>query len=219
MTAIFSFQWMAGWVTITGTWVSTVPTASFAQVIWMPVVLFAVVAIAEELLSRGDQILNLTEGFGGLGRRVDLLLAWVVSSSIFGFLHFFNPNSTWMSTTNLVLAGFFLGLGYVLTGELAISIGLHFTWNFFQGNVFGFPVSGTDVHGGTVLAIQQSGPALWTGGAFGPEAGLLGLLSMLAGAALILLWVKWRHGNLTFDRLYAHTFRAERMRREEQGVQ
>lgn len=66
-------------------------------------------------------------------------------------------------------------------------------WNFFQGNVFGFPVSG-GFFGATFIAIEQRGPDLLTGGAFGPEAGLLWLLVSLLGAVLVWLWVRYRRG-------------------------
>ena len=88
--------------------------------------------------------------------------------------------------------GLFFGLGYVLTGQIALPIGLHFTWNFVQGNIFGFPVSGRITHATSLFLTQESGPDLWTGGAFGPEAGLLGLLAALAGAGVIVLWARWR---------------------------
>jgi hypothetical protein len=77
---------------------------------------------------------------------------------------------------------------------LAIPIGLHITWNFFQGNVFGFPVSGTDA-GATFIAIEQGGDALVTGGAFGPEASLIGIGAMVLGCALTVLWVRLRYGS------------------------
>jgi hypothetical protein len=85
-------------------------------------------------------------------------------------------------------------MGALLTGELAIPIGVHITWNFFQGNVFGFPVSGSDFSMATFIGIQQGGPELWTGGPFGPEAGLLGLGGIFLGGALTYLWVRWRYG-------------------------
>jgi hypothetical protein len=90
-------------------------------------------------------------------------------------------------------------MGYLLTGELAIPIALHITWNFFQGNVFGFPVSGTAVRAATFISIEQGGPDLWTGGAFGPEAGLLGLGAMIVGIFVIILWVRWRYGQVSLD--------------------
>ncbi len=86
------------------------------------------------------------------------MLAWFASSIALGVLHVFNPNASLISTLYLVLAGLFLGLGLVMTGSLAIPIGLHITWNFFQGNVFGFPVSGNDYPGATIFSIEQGGP-------------------------------------------------------------
>ena len=76
-----------------------------------------------------------------------------------------------LSTLYLMLTGLFFGLGYVLTGRLGLSIGLHFTWNFFQGNVYGFPVSGNIVGSASVLTIEQRGPALWTGARLAQKLG------------------------------------------------
>jgi hypothetical protein len=60
---------------------------------------------------------------------------------------------------------------------------LHIGWNFFEGVVFGFPVSGLDIY--ALTRIQVTGPVLWTGGAFGPEAGLILLPSLIVGSVLI----------------------------------
>jgi hypothetical protein len=91
-----------------------------------------------------------------------------------------------------------LATGYVVTGELALPIGVHVTWNLFQGTVYGLPVSGT-TQGLSVVAVEQRGPALVTGGAFGPEAGLLGAAAAVLGAASILAWVRWREGSVGVD--------------------
>lgn len=192
MAVIFLVEYGAGWITITGT--QQTETGNFAIAILVVLLTFIQVGITEEILSRGYHLRNMAEGFNGwrISPRAALLLGYLLSSSLFGLLHLGNPNATWVSTFNITLAGLFLGLGFVLTRSLAIPIGVHITWNFFQGNVFGFPVSGLKA-GSTFIAIEQGGPEIWTGGAFGPEAGLIGLLAMALGGLLTLAWVKWQY--------------------------
>ncbi len=196
MLLIFLTEWAAGWITIEGAFRTASPQQSFAPALITPIITFVCVGIYEELLSRGYHLKNMAEGFSGLGHRGAVILATLLSSSIFGLLHASNPNATAFSTFNIFLAGIFLALGYLLTGELAISIGLHMTWNFFQGNVFGFPVSGTQASPATVIAIRQAGDPLITGGAFGPEAGLIGIAAMIIGSLLIVAWVRLRTGTV-----------------------
>ena len=193
MAVIFGIEWAAGWVRITAFLFT--PTGLFPINILIAAVGYTCVGIYEELFSRGYQLRNLAEGLHlpGINPSAAVLLAYLVSSMIFGSLHAANPNATLISTLNLMLAGLFLGLGFILTGELAISIGLHIAWNFFEGNVFGFPVSGS-LSSVSILAIQQGGPQVWTGGAFGPEAGLVGLLALALGSLLIVLWVRSTRG-------------------------
>ncbi len=190
MLFIFLVELAAGWITITGTFQGANGASFISGFIGMAIV-FLMVGIYEELMTRGYLLVNMSEGLRKLklSPRAAIILALVISSAIFGMLHLNNPNTTWISTLNLSIAGIFLGLGMVLTGRLGLPIGLHITWNFFQGVVFGFPVSGT-TPAATVIAIKQGGPDLWTGGAFGPEAGLLGLLAMAIGTVIIIVAVK-----------------------------
>jgi len=194
MVLIFTVELATGWVTITGI-LQSAPNVNFWGGIATMLVSFFCVGLYEEMLSRGYQLHNLAEGlnFRFLSPRTALLLSYLISAVVFGLLHNSNPNASAISTFNLMIAGLFLGLGFVLTGELALPIGLHMTWNFFQGNVFGFPVSGTSSPA-TLIGIEQHGPDLWTGGAFGPEAGFIGLLAIGLGSLLIILWVRWQHG-------------------------
>lgn len=204
MAFIFAVELASGWITVSGTMQSQRANAGFWGGIAVSVVTFICVGIYEELFSRGYLLRNLAEGLNlrFIGPKGALLIAYLVSSSIFGALHAGNPNATLISTLNLIIAGLFLGLGFILTGELAISIGLHMTWNFFQGNVFGFPVSGMNT-GASFIGIQQAGPALWTGGPFGPEAGLIGLVAILLGSLLIAAWVRMRYGKLSLAKTLA----------------
>ncbi len=206
MLVIFVIQLAAGWVTVTDTVSTREPGASFVVAILPPLITFLAVGFHEELFSRGYQLQNLAEGLNWsvIGPRGAILIATVITSAVFGVLHALNPNATAVSTLYLGIAGIFLAVGYLLTGELAIPIGLHITWNFFQGNVFGFPVSGTDFRSATFIRIEQGGPDLWTGGAFGPEAGLLGLGAMLLGILLTAVWVRWRYGEIDLHLPLAH---------------
>ena len=197
MIGIFSTEYALGWVQIAG-FLHSPDSISFIPAIFIALILFIGGAFLEEIMTRGYLLHNLAEGLNFKFWRpaIALILAWMISSSLFGLMHLGNPNATAVSTANLMLAGLFLGLGYILTNNLALPIGLHLAWNFFQGNVFGFPVSGTSFNSVTFIAIDQRGPELWTGGAFGPEAGIIGLLAIGIGALLILAWVKWRYGQI-----------------------
>jgi hypothetical protein len=86
--------------------------------------------------------------------------------------------------------GLLFAWAVIRTGRLWLAIGLHFGWNLFEGLVFGFPVSGL----ATVTLIQTTvdGPTLWTGGEFGPEAGLVVLPALAAGAVAIGLATRGR---------------------------
>lgn len=198
MLVIFLVELAAGWITVTGTFATRQPEAGFVPAILPPLIIFLAVGFYEELFSRGYQLQNLAEGlnWGVIGPRGAILIATALSSAVFGVLHAGNPNATPISTLYLIVAGFHLATGYLLTGELAIPIGQHITWNFFQGNVFGFPVSGSDFRSATFIRIEQGGPELWTGGAFGPEAGFLGLAAMIVGILWTVAWVRWRRGEV-----------------------
>ena len=199
MTGIFLTEWALGWVQLTGTFRTTVSGEAFDRAILLPAALFLGIGILEELLARGYLLRNLAEGlaFRWLGgARGGLILACAISSALFAFGHADNPNATWVSTLNIAFAGVLLALGFMLTGQLAIPIGLHITWNFFQASVFGFPVSGVNRFRTTFIATEQTGPELWTGGAFGPEAGLIGLAAMALGAVVTVLWVRQGRGEV-----------------------
>lgn len=199
MSGIFFLQLSFGWVSVSSTFEPTVPGVPFWIALLIPITIFLCAGISEEVLFRGYQLRNAAEGlnFMPLGPRGAILAAWFLSSGIFGLLHLGNPNATFLSAFNIALAGILLGAGYVLTGQLSIPIGLHITWNFFQGTVFGFPVSGLGPLGASFLSTEQNGPDLWTGGAFGPEGGLMVPIAILAGITLIALWVRLRKGRVS----------------------
>ncbi len=149
--------------------------------------LFLGVAFNEEILVRGYAFQRLARG--GLG-------VWgtqALFALIFAVGHWGNPNNTgatrvW-ATLNIALAALLLGLALLRTGSLALPVGIHLGWNWTQGTLMGFQVSGTDAPGWWRPVLDPARPAWVHGGAFGLEA-------TLACAALctlaILLLAAWR---------------------------
>jgi hypothetical protein len=95
-----------------------------------------------------------------------------------------------------MLFGVLFGVAYVLTGELALPIGLHFAWDFVQGFVLGR--SGEVPALGAFLVVAERDPAarLWTGFPFTIEGGLLGTAVLLLSLLLIVAWERWRRGSV-----------------------
>jgi membrane protease YdiL (CAAX protease family) len=199
MTIIFIVELAAGWISINEILYNGNSDQPLLVGLLPPLLLMLIVGVAEELFFRGYLLLNLAEGFNlrMISPRWAVIIAWLLTSALFGFAHIINPNATVISSVYITLAGIWLGLGYILTGSLAIPIGIHITWNFFQGYVFGFPVSGGRDFTTTAIVIEQGGPQLWTGGAFGPEAGLIGLATLLLGVLVVIAWVRYRYGGIT----------------------
>ncbi len=196
MGLIFLIGWLTGSLRVTGFYITGRQGTGFIPGLMKGLALFTLVGIYEELLFRGYYLVNLAEGinYRGLGKRTAVWWAYGLSSLTFGLLHLGNLNATWVGAINTALAGVFLGLGMLLTGSLAIPIGTHIAWNFFQGYVFGFAVSGFQADT-TLIGTEILGNTWLMGGRFGPESGALSLVAMLIGSLLMVLWVR-RNGQL-----------------------
>ncbi|MBU3142869.1 CPBP family intramembrane glutamic endopeptidase [Clostridium sp. CF012] len=141
----------------------------------------------EEILSRG-WLMNV------LGARYNVAVGLIVSSSFFGLMHFANPNVNILAIINIVLVGLFFGMYVIKTNDLWGACGLHAAWNWTQGNVFGFEVSGQKVAAGSLLNLSPTGSEWFTGGSFGPEAGIAATIVLCIGI-VILYFIPW-HKNL-----------------------
>lgn len=85
------------------------------------------------------------------------------------------------------------GLAFVRTGRVWMPLGLHMAWNYVQGPVCGFPVSGLTAFPFDAELVRQHAiahatklAALLTGGAYGPEGGWLGIIARVAVIGAIL---------------------------------
>lgn len=119
--------------------------------------------------------------------------ALAIAALLFGALHLANPDSSPFAAIALA-CGEGIGIGlYLITGRIWASIGMHAAWNFTQGWIFGAAVSGTSgIAGGPLTSTPMPGvPELLSGGAFGPEASLAGLIISATGSAIVLGWA-WK---------------------------
>ena len=183
MGLVFLIEWSIGWLRFDGFAWQSHSWGWFKSGLLGSAFIFILVGWYEELYFRGYLLQNLSDG---------LNLAWGVSISaaIFAIAHAANPNLSWEALAGLFASGLFLAYGYLRTRQLWLPIGLHIGWNFFEGTVFGFPVSGL----GYFRLIEQTslGPEIATGGAFGPEAGLVILPVILLGVVLIYAFTRNR---------------------------
>jgi hypothetical protein len=187
MGFIFIVMLALGWLRFTGFAWEFDPISVVLSNTLIFFVVFLFVGWNEELLSRGYHLQTIASG-------INLFWGVIASSAVFGILHIGNPNATWIGAAGIFFAGVFLAYGYVRTKQLWLPIGLHIGWNFFEGVGFGFPVSGLDIY--ALTRVEVHGPVLWTGGAFGPEAGLIVLPALIVGAILIYYYTTNRNGDV-----------------------
>ncbi len=174
MLAVFGVAWACGWLR-PGPFDPSGP----GNLDVLPAM--AAVAFWEELRFRGIEL-------AGLRSLLPTWAALALSSAAFGAAHALNANASWLSIAGNAADGLVYGYAFLASGAIWLPAGLHAAWNIVQGPILGLPVSGY-AEGGLLHPVV-SGPALLTGGAYGPEAGLLGLASRFL--ILALLWATLR---------------------------
>ena len=120
-----------------------------------------------------------------IAARSNLPLAIAISSSLFGFLHLGNSGVTFLSVLNIVLDGVLAGLLLVYTDSIWLVVAQHGTWNYVQGNLLGFQVSGTGADASIFSFTMWSGPDWLTGGAFGAEGSIITTLVLLVSLVIV----------------------------------
>ena len=171
MAAVIGIFALCGWYKIIG--------CSFnVAFVYRYLMAYFVVAVGEEIVFRGIM-------FRLLDSQFNIWVALIFSALLFGAAHIINPNATVVSTIGISLAaGVLFGLLFKYYRTLWVPIGIHWSWNFVQGTVAGCPVSG-GAPDYSILQSVTSGPELFTGGLFGPEASII---TMIAGLTLC-IWL------------------------------
>jgi membrane protease YdiL (CAAX protease family) len=184
---IFYLESALGWLTIEKYAWQNYPLEEVRSLMIGMLVTFIFVGWQEELISRGYLLQNLIDG-------LNVFWGVMISSFLFGLLHLANPNSSIAGAVGTFLLGIFLSYAYLATRQLWLPIGLHIGWNFFEGPIFGYPVSGVDAF--RLLQQSVNGPSLVTGGSFGPEAGLILLVGLVLGVGTVYAYSRFRSNSV-----------------------
>lgn len=160
--------------------------ANFSSGMIIELIIFILVGFSEEIFGRG-YIMSV------LRQTKSLPMVMILSSIIFALLHGLNPGIGILPIINLSLVGALFAYMYIKSGNIWMPIGFHITWNYVQGNIFGFKVSGTDTD--SLISTTLGTNDILTGGDFGPEGGLVVTLITVLG----FLFVKYYYRNSTYD--------------------
>ena len=142
--------------------------------------LYFFVALTEEVIGRGFILGRMLDG--GINKFVALF----ISAVLFSLMHLFNPNFAFVPFLNIMLAGCFLGASYIYTRNLCFPIALHWFWNWIQGSVLGYKVSGNEFSNENLLILHFPEENLINGGTFGFEGSILCSLLLVLGTVFIL---------------------------------
>ncbi len=167
---VFVVMLAAGWLTVEPSHPSLLPFLA-------SVLSWAALSFVEELTFRG-YIMQ------GLAKAWAMPVAVAVSSLLFGMVHIIDPNVQFLAILNICVAGLFFAVAYLVTRSLWLPAGIHIGWNLTEIQVLGFPGSGHTEP--SLLTTTVTGPEVLTGGAFGPEGGLLALAAWSLGILLLL---------------------------------
>jgi membrane protease YdiL (CAAX protease family) len=146
--------------------------------------LMVLIAIGEEVVIRGYILSNLLDSF-------PKWLALLISALLFSLFHFFNPSFNLLSLLGIFTGGLVLGVNYIYTRNLWYGIFFHFAWNFLQGPLLGYQVSGIEME--SLLVPSIHGASWWTGGAFGFEASLMAIVFNLMMAIFLYKLYQRKH--------------------------
>lgn len=164
---------------------SWVPKISPLTVSW--ILVFILVAFAEEILNRGFFM-------AVLRRCKNIYFIMIVPFVIFGLIHIWNPDVTFLSVINIIIIGILFSYMFIKSSNIWMCIGYHFTWNVFQGIIYGMPVSGLQVPG--IITTQITHGNLLNGGMFGIEGGILTTFVNLL--SFIFVWYYYRDSKYDF---------------------
>jgi membrane protease YdiL (CAAX protease family) len=177
MTGVLVVELMLGVASATG--------GAFGPVAVLEFGLFLILSgLVDEILMRGMLVSGLALLLGGRP-----LAAVLIASVLFGSTHIFFEGASTLSLISNSLGGVMYGLAFILTGRIWLGLGLHFAWNFVQGPILGFILSGHPVDH-ALFHVDDLGPVWLTGGLYGPEGGIVGIGFRFVVIGAVVVWVR-----------------------------
>ncbi len=140
---------------------------------------FVLQGMGEEVLFRGYLLMTLS-------RRFNIWVAIIMSSLMFSLMHVANASFGIIPFVNIALFGVFAAVYMLKRGSIWGVGAIHTVWNFMQGNIFGFSVSGTPKLNSVFECALGDVGSILSGGEFGIEGGLGATVILLAALAIAL---------------------------------
>ena len=181
LTTCTLIMWGLGAIEFTSTQFSIKLLGEF----FILILAWSIQGTTEEILSRGWM-------FSSLSAKHTIPVGILISSLFFTFLHLGNHAISLIPLLDLTLFGVLTCLMMLKTGNIWKIGGLHAAWNCFQGNVFAFPVSGTQA-GHAFIQVGITGPEWLSGGNFGVEGSVISLFVQSGMIAWLVYDLYYKH--------------------------
>lgn len=143
---------------------------------------FVVQGMEQEVYARGWV-------FVSIARKNSIWIAMFISSIVFSSIHIFNNSVGLLALFNIVLSGIMFVVMLLRYDNIWFCSAVHSMWNYAQGCVFGFEVSG-NTGMPAFLSFTQTKTSIIAGNAFGPESGLLTTLVFTAAILFFFFYPK-----------------------------
>ncbi len=167
---------LTGTVTITGLSSKCIPVYIIFYFIG-----YLIQGTAEETLCRGYLMVTLS-------RKYSMVTAVIVSSAFFSILHIMNASFSFLAFVNIFLVGVLFALIMIDSGNIWIAGAAHGIWNFCEGNLYNFSVSGLAEQNsilGVTVKSKYNYMKLINGSDFGPEGGIAVTIALIVTIVLV----------------------------------
>ena len=136
-----------------------------SQFAWLSFCLL--IAVVEEIIFRGIIFRQVSDCW-------NIKIGLITSALIFGILHIFNKDATlWSSLAIAINGGWLYAIAYAYHQTIWVPIGMHWAWNYLEGGILGYEISGITQAGIPLITAKITGPALLTGGNYGPVSSII----------------------------------------------